>query len=108
MDGAYLQGVGDGTRPSEIKIIPSALENAEQFLASHEDDATTRRVQKVGRLIEGFETPYGMELLATVFGSMSGSSIPASDIDRFIRLIMSARFDGCTWRMSFTACAANV
>jgi O-acetyl-ADP-ribose deacetylase (regulator of RNase III) len=60
MDGAYLQGVGDGTRPSEITIVPSALEEAELFLSSHEDDATTRRVQRVGRLIEGFETPYGM------------------------------------------------
>jgi hypothetical protein len=59
-------GVGDGTRPSEITIIPSALEDAEQFLASHEDDLTAERVQRVARLIEGFETPYGMELLATV------------------------------------------
>lgn len=67
MDGAYLRGVGDGTRPAEITIIPAALEDAERFLVSHEDDVTAERVQRVARLIEGFETPYGMELLATTY-----------------------------------------
>ena len=66
MDGAYLHGVGDGSHPSEITIIPSALEDAEEFLRSHADDRTAERVTRVERLIEGFETPYGMELLATV------------------------------------------
>ena len=66
MDGAYLRGVGDGSRPSEITIIPSALEDAEEFLGSHKHDRTGDRVQRVARLIEGFESLYGMELLATV------------------------------------------
>src|SRR5690606_3899928 len=32
MDGAYLQGVGDGTRPSEISIKGDALKEADLFL----------------------------------------------------------------------------
>jgi len=66
MDGAYLQGVGDGAKPSEITIVSSALQEAEIFLASQEDRETAQRVEKIARLIDGFETPYGMELLATV------------------------------------------
>jgi len=66
MDGAYLHGVGDGSKPSEIIVVESALVEAEAFLASQKDVETTQRVEKIARLIEGFETPYGMELLATV------------------------------------------
>ncbi len=83
MDGAYLHGVGDGTRQSEITIIPSALEEAERFLASDEDDQTSARVQRVARLIEGFETPYGMELLATVHWAASQPT-DASTFDEVI------------------------
>lgn len=66
MDGAYLQGVGDGTKPSEISIKGSALAEADALLASMNDAATTERVERIARLIQGFETPYGMELLGTV------------------------------------------
>lgn len=66
MDGAYLGGVGDGTKPSEITVVQSALVEAEAFLALQDDLETAARVERVARLIEGFETPYGMELLGTV------------------------------------------
>lgn len=66
MDGAYLRGVGDGTNPSEITVVEQALEEADSFLRAQEDRATALRVERIARLIEGFETPYGMELLGTV------------------------------------------
>jgi O-acetyl-ADP-ribose deacetylase (regulator of RNase III) len=66
MDGAYIRGVGDGSRPSEITIIESALSDAESFLSANHDHQTSVRVGRIARLIEGFETPYGMELLGTV------------------------------------------
>lgn len=66
MDGAYINGVGDGTRSSEITVLENALNAAEAFLSSSEDTSTAKRVDRVANLIEGFETPYGMELLATV------------------------------------------
>ncbi|QTR47335.1 hypothetical protein J9253_05200 [Thiothrix litoralis] len=40
------------------------MQQAEQFLA--DDAEAAQRLQQVSQLIEGFETPYGMELLATV------------------------------------------
>ena len=66
MDGAYLHGVGDGTKQSEITVVSTALKEAETFLDAQQDRETAQRVERIARLIEGFETPYGMELLATV------------------------------------------
>lgn len=66
MDGAYLQGVGDGSKRSEITVVENALGEAEEFLATQNDAETNSRVVRISSLISGFETPYGMELLATV------------------------------------------
>ncbi len=45
-------------------FFPAQPTEANDFLADHKD--TLNRLDRVGRLIEGFESPYGMELLATV------------------------------------------
>lgn len=86
MDGAYLQGVGDGTKPSEISIKGSALIEADALLDSMEDAATTERVQRIARLIQGFETPYGMELLGTVHWAAKESR-DSSDLAEVIRRV---------------------
>jgi O-acetyl-ADP-ribose deacetylase (regulator of RNase III) len=65
MDGHYIQGVGDHSGEAEITVLPEAIEEAERFLAE-QDDGARQKVDRIARLIEGFETPYGMELLATV------------------------------------------
>ena len=44
--------------------MPGAVEDAEAFL--REDARTRGRFERVARLVEGFETPFGLELLATV------------------------------------------
>ncbi|MGA2054403.1 MAG: Appr-1-p processing protein, partial [Bradyrhizobium sp.] len=41
-------------------------DEAEKLLTANSDAQTGERVDRISRLIEGFETPYGMELLATV------------------------------------------
>lgn len=64
MEGMYLRGYGDGTRPSEIYPLPNAVEAAEAFLA--QDAEAQADLERVKQLIYGYETPYGMELLATV------------------------------------------
>jgi O-acetyl-ADP-ribose deacetylase (regulator of RNase III) len=85
MDGAYLRGVGDGTRPSEITIVASALKDAEAFLASQEDTETAQRVERIASLIDGFETPYGMELLATVH--WVAAEKPGAGYDDIVRAV---------------------
>jgi len=66
IEGHFIDGYGDGgddpTKPLEYR--KEASKKAQSFLEKHED--TLAHVQKVGELIEGFESPYGMELLATV------------------------------------------
>jgi O-acetyl-ADP-ribose deacetylase (regulator of RNase III) len=66
VDGHYITGYGDGDdRPDrKIELVPEAVTHATEFLSDH--PATEERFARVTNLIEGFETPYGMELLATV------------------------------------------
>lgn len=68
MEGHYIRGVGDGVVDAEIEPMPEALTEADAFLATAEDGAQlNHRVAKVAQLIDGFQSPYGMELLATVY-----------------------------------------
>lgn len=64
LEGHYLTGYGDRSGKSDIELVPGAERESEDFLRDHPD--TEEHLTKVARLIEGFETPYGMELLATV------------------------------------------
>lgn len=66
MDGHYITGVGDFAGDSEIEIIAGALSEADDFIQSKGGVRLRDDVSRVQRLIDGFETPYGMELLATV------------------------------------------
>ncbi len=66
IEGHYVTGYGDAedNPHRKIELKPEASELAEGFLEEHED--TRKRLDRVGNLIAGFETPYGMELLSTV------------------------------------------
>lgn len=64
IEGHFIRGYGDRSKDAEIYVLEGATEAAEAFL---ETDATAReRLKRVANLIEGFETPYGLELLSTV------------------------------------------
>ena len=64
LEGHYLRGYGARSGGSNLYLLPGAKEEADAFLSEHPD--TQERLARVARLIQGFETPYGMELLATV------------------------------------------
>jgi O-acetyl-ADP-ribose deacetylase (regulator of RNase III) len=66
IDGHYLRGVGDRSGPGEIQVADGALNEAEHLLANSAEAQTSARVDRVTKLIGGFETPYGLELLSTV------------------------------------------
>ena len=71
MESHYTQGYGDGNdAPAKnIELLPGAVEEAEAFL---QEDATTRqRMERVTDLIEGYEDPYGLELLSSVHWVMA-------------------------------------
>jgi O-acetyl-ADP-ribose deacetylase (regulator of RNase III) len=66
IEGHFISGFGDAHDDPEkqIELIPDAAEQAETFL--RQNLQTSQRFNRVSDLIEGFETPFGMELLATV------------------------------------------
>ncbi len=66
VEGHLISGYGDAEDDPErpIELLPGVMESASAFIESH--PATRVRSDRVARLIHGFETPYGMELLATV------------------------------------------
>ncbi len=51
-------------RDRQINLVPDVLPRIEKFLENH--PVTRDHFQKVVDLISGFETPFGMELLANV------------------------------------------
>lgn len=71
-EGVYTQGFVDGSnnRPDKtINLLPQALSESEAFLTANKSEISEalNRLSLVEKLIEGYETPFGMELLATVF-----------------------------------------
>jgi O-acetyl-ADP-ribose deacetylase (regulator of RNase III) len=79
IEGHLLSGYEDGgdTPDKQLKLIPGAREDAKKFL---KDKATTQKhFQKVADLVEGFETPFGLELLATVHWVIKTETIKSVD-----------------------------
>lgn len=66
MEGHFIRGLGDGVVEAEIEPLEEALAEAEQFVVDSGHANLTQHVERVANLIEGFQSPYGMELLATV------------------------------------------
>ena len=66
IEGHFIQGYGDAEDDPEkqIELTPDAVKKAEAFLIRHPD--TREHFDRVVDLVEGFETPFGMELLSTV------------------------------------------
>jgi len=64
IEGHYIRGYGDGVSKAELHALPRGISDADEALRSEPDTIT--RLNKVSELIEGYESPYGMELLATV------------------------------------------
>lgn len=66
IEGYMISGYGDGGDVPEkpLELVPGASDDARAFLEEH--PATLERFERVAKLVEGFESSFGMELLATV------------------------------------------
>lgn len=66
MEGHLVSGYVDGgDRPGKpIELVPGATKDAEKVLKASQD--TRHRLERVFDLVEGFESSFGLELLATV------------------------------------------
>jgi O-acetyl-ADP-ribose deacetylase (regulator of RNase III) len=68
VEGHYLSGFGDGSllvaQAEPLTLLPGAEDAARPVLEQHPE--TRERIDRVLDLIEGFESAYSLELLATV------------------------------------------
>lgn len=66
IEGHLVSGYADGgdAPTKQLNLIPGAVDEAETFLSGNAVSAG--RFERVGKLVAGFETPIGLELLATV------------------------------------------
>ena len=66
IEGHMVSGYADGgdAPKKQIALVPGAVGDAEKFLA--QQTQTRARFDRVADLVEGFETPFGLELLSTV------------------------------------------
>ena len=71
VEGHLIAGYADGGDAPDkpLTLVPGAVEDAKDYLDQH--DISRARFERVTKLVEGFESPYGLELLATVHWVMS-------------------------------------
>lgn len=83
IEGHLVCGYSDGgDKPDkQLKLVPGAIEDASRFLEQHSD--TRERFNRVAELVEGFESPFGLELLSTVHWVMTqDNAISLEDVIR--------------------------
>ena len=66
VEGHFVSGYVDGgdAPNKQLDLVPGAVNEAEFFLKT--DDETRMHFDRVAALVDGFETPFGMELLSSV------------------------------------------
>lgn len=79
-EGHIVRGFTGDRRPwTELEIIPEAVSEASEFLADYPQSLA--HLERVAALIEGFETPYGMELLATTHWVVTHGEAASDDLE---------------------------
>lgn len=64
MENHYTRGFGDRVQKAEVRLLDNAIEEADAFLSGK--DGYLENIKRIKQLVDGFETPFGMELLSTV------------------------------------------
>jgi hypothetical protein len=79
IEGHLIAGYDDGGDAPDkpLTLVPGAVEEAAAFLAAHRP--TRERFDRVAALVEGFESPFGLELLSTVHWVMHHESVRTLD-----------------------------
>jgi O-acetyl-ADP-ribose deacetylase (regulator of RNase III) len=65
LEGHYIRGYGDSQETdADLELLPNSSGEVEKYL--REQGVHSPHMTRVGDLIEGFETPYGLELLSSI------------------------------------------
>ncbi|MEO5686205.1 MAG: macro domain-containing protein [Burkholderiaceae bacterium] len=84
IEGHMVAGYADGGDAPDkpLTLVPGAIGEASSFLAQHAE--TRARFDRVGDLVAGFESPFGLELLSTVHW-IAKQSIGPHSLDEVVR-----------------------
>lgn len=79
IEGHFVSGYADGgdAPKKELQLVPGAIDEAESFLKQHPD--TRERFEKVAELVNGFESSFGLELLASVHWVVKQENVQTTD-----------------------------
>jgi len=79
IEGHFVSGYADGgdAPDKQLELVPGALEDAVAFLK--DKDEIQKHLDRVSDLIEGFESPFGLELLSTVHWITSNQQVQTAD-----------------------------
>ncbi len=83
LEGHYLRGYGDRSSQMALHLLPGAAERAADHLRT--DAAAAAAVGSVAEVVRGYETPYGLELLATTHWAVR--DLGTSDVDAVARYV---------------------
>lgn len=85
IEGHFISGYEDGgdAPTKQLKLIPKAVEDAKNYLTNKKN--TNENFVKVVKLVDGFETPFGLELLSTVHWVVKNEN--ASNLEEVISKI---------------------
>ncbi len=80
IEGHFIKGYQDGgdAPDKQIELMPNVVEQTTVFLKDKPE--TQEHFSRVAKLVEGFETAYGLELLSTVYWVVKNEG--ASSIDQ--------------------------
>ena len=85
IEGHFVSGYADGGDAPDklLHLVPGAIEDAAAFLQQHVE--TRKRFDRVADLVDGFESPYGLELLSSVHWVITHESVNAvEDVIRHV------------------------
>ena len=107
----FTVGFGEGRSNPQtpIQILPQALDETEKFLAEHttETEQYNARLERVKKLIIGFESPLGLELLATIHWLVKHEDISPKNPDEIISKVQLTQIEICfqsvnsVWKLSY-------
>jgi len=81
IEGHLVSGYDDGgDRPDkQLTLVPGALDDALLFLKEKDATNTQEHFNRVCDLVDGFESPFGLELLATVHWVVENEQVQTID-----------------------------
>ena len=105
IDGHFIKGFGDRVNVSQIKLIQSAIEEANVFLEN--DIEADICLKKVEELIDGYETPLSMEILATTHWVLRHENFTPDNFDGIKSYIHQWSEHKASWKDSYLKKAIN-